>query len=159
MAKVTKKTDPKKPMKIIMTKVGKAPDRSKDGVELGFKKGKETRTYEKKDVRTGDPRYGKESMEKDTPGFVKEAQGKKQDIAYKDGKPFRAGTTTVLKEPDKFTTTVKVTPDIRPIKIKMSSSSGLKGEGKVKVKTAMPKKRLPPTVSWLKQQKRHERGH
>jgi len=157
MAKVTKNTDPKKPVRIKMVKVGPAPDKSKDGVELGFKKGKETRAYEKQDVRTGDVRYGAESKDKPTPGFVKEAQRKGQDIAYKDGKSYRAGTTTTLKEPDQFTTKIKVTPDIRPMKIVMYG--GGKAADKVKVKTKMPNKRLPPTVSWLKQQKKHERGY
>jgi len=157
MAKVTKNTDPKKPVRIKMVKVGPAPDKSKNGVELGFQKGKETRSYEKQDVRTKDPRYGSESSDKPTPGFVKEAQRKGQDIAYKDGKPYRAGVTTTTKEPDKFTAKIKVTPDVRPIKIVMPS--GGKGSEKVKVKTKMPSKRLPPTVSWLKQQKKHERGY
>jgi hypothetical protein len=157
MAKVAKKTDPKKPIRIKMVKVGPAPDKSKDGVELGFKKGAETRTYTKKTVNTGDERYGKEDVTKDAPGFVKEAQKKGQDFAYKNGLKYKAGETTTVKKPDSFTTKVKVTPDVRPVKIVMSKSGA--SQDKVKVKTKMPNKRLPPTVNWLKQQKKHERGY
>lgn len=157
MSKVAKKTDPKKPVRIKMVKVGPAPDKSKDGVELGFKKGAETRTYTKQTAQTGDPRYGKEDKTKEAPGFVKEAQKKGQDFAYKNGLKYRAGETTTEKKPDVFTTKIKVTPDVRPVKIMMSK--GVAPQDKVKVKTKMPSKRLPPTVSWLKQQKKHERGY
>jgi hypothetical protein len=157
MAKVAKKSDPKKPIRIKMVKVGSAPDKSKDGVELGFKKGSETRTYKKQTANTGDSRYGKEDKTKDAPGFVKDAQKKGQDFAYKNNLKYRAGETTTVKKPDQFSAKIKVTPDVRPLKIMMSKSGA--SQDKVKGKTNMPNKRLPPTVSWLKQQKKHERGH
>lgn len=160
MSKVAKNTDPKKKYRIVMTKVGKAPDKSKDGVELGFKRGAETTEYKAERTFTGNPAYGKESPKNKDASFIEEARAKKQDIAYdNEGKPYRAGQTTVIKKPDQFTTKIKVTPDIRPVKIQMVSSGGSKMADNIKSKTAMPKKRLPPTVSWLKQQKKHERGY
>lgn len=106
----------KKKIKITRTKVGPAPDRSKDGATLSFERGKETRKYTPADVRTGHKEYGKESPTKPTPGFVKKAQDAKQEIVHKNGLPFRAGHKETTKAPDKISYKIKVTPDIRPVK-------------------------------------------
>lgn len=106
----------KKKIKITREKVGKAPDKSGDGVSMSFERGKETRKYTPADVRTGNPAYGKESSTKSTPGFVKKAQDAKVDIVHKNGLPFRAGNTQTTKAPDKINYKIKVTPDIRPVK-------------------------------------------
>lgn len=110
--------DPRKKKKIKITreKVGKAPDKSGDGASLSFERGKETRKYTPVDVRTGHAAYGKESSTKPTPGFVKKAQDAKVDIVHKNGLPYRAGHTETTKAPDKISTHIKVTPDIRPVK-------------------------------------------
>lgn len=106
----------KKKIKITRTKVGPAPDKSKDGATLSFERGKETSKYTPADVRTGNPAYGKESQTKPNPGFVKKAQDAKVDVVHKNGLPYRAGTTQTTKAPDKINYKIKVTPDIRPVK-------------------------------------------
>lgn len=110
--------DPRKKKKIKVTreKVGKAPDKSGDGVSMTFERGKETRKYTPADVRTGHKEYGKESSSKPTPGFVKKAQDAKVDIVHKNGLPYRAGHTETKKAPDKINYKIKVTPDIRPVR-------------------------------------------
>jgi hypothetical protein len=111
-------TDPGKKKKITKTtvkKVGSAP-KKESGVEMTFERGKTTREYTPADVRTGDKRYGPESKTKPTPAFVKEAQAKKKDIVMKGGKPYRAGYTEVKEDAPKFSSKIKVTPDVRPVK-------------------------------------------
>lgn len=82
--------------------------------------GKETKTYTSSRALTGDPRYGKENPKgKDAP-FIEKAREKKQDIAYdKSGKTYRAGVTTVTKEPGKFTA-AKIAIDKPTIKLSKS---------------------------------------
>lgn len=113
----------KKKIKITRTKVGPAPDKSKDGATLTFERGKETRKYTPADERTGNKAYGKESSTKPTPGFVKKAQDAKIDIVHKNGLPFRAGHTETKKAPDKINYKIKVTPDIRPVKTTVTEES------------------------------------
>jgi hypothetical protein len=110
-------TDPgkKKKVKIKYTKVGKAPDRSTDGVTLSHERGKETKKYTPADVRTGHKEYGKESKTNPTPGFVKRAQSAQEDIVRKDNKPYRAGHTETTRTPDKIHAHVKITPDLRRV--------------------------------------------
>jgi len=85
-------------------------------VTLGFQKGSEKKEYTPTRVLSGHPEYGKESSSNKDAKFIEDARAKKEDIAYKDGKPYRAGTTTVTKTPDKFTTNVTVDkPNFKPV--------------------------------------------
>lgn len=118
----------KKKIKITRTKVGAPPDKSGDGATLTFERGKETRKYTPKDERTGSPAYGKESKTKPTPGFVKKAQEAKVDIVHKNGLPYRAGHTETKKAPDKIGYKIKVTPDIRPVKMTVTTESSSKAQ-------------------------------
>lgn len=146
-------TDPGKKKKIRI-KVGKAADKSGDGAEIHFSRGKEHRTYKEADVRTGHPDYGKESKSKTTPTFIKRAQEAKQDIVHKDGRPYRAGHKETVKEPDKFRVKIKVTPDIRPVEqIEHKSAEELRQ------KSGPVSKRRLERVEWLKgRNKRTESG-
>lgn len=103
------KSEHPKGSKVTFTKISKtskdkttkAVDYAKPNIVIG----KIAKTgYQKADnryVAEGAKSYGKESLSKETPGFVKDAQAKEKDIVMKDGKPFRAGYTTFKKEDDK----------------------------------------------------------
>jgi hypothetical protein len=113
-----KKKDPAKTTTVhVREKVGKAPDKSKDGVTMTAKKGETKKTYAAQDVRTGHKEYGKESKTKPTPQFIKDAQDKKKEIVIKNGKPYRAGTSTEKHEGPRLATKMNITPDIRPVKM------------------------------------------
>lgn len=103
-------------------------------VSQSFKRGAETRTYTKEVAYTGHPAYGKDNPSKPQPKFVTDAQSKKQDIAYHNGLPYRAGRTTTHKEPDRFATAIKVTPQIQMRTMKMTPIGGgeKKSAGKLK---------------------------
>ena len=160
MAKIIDPGKKNKSVKIKVQKVGPAPDKSKDGVELHHQHGKRTKTYVPADVRTGHTEYGKESKTKPTPGFVKEAQAQKKDIVVKDGKPYRAGHTQHMKQPDKIGIKIKVTPDIRPVKMTHHTEEDqTKGKEKMKQNFGKGPKRRLERVKWLKgRNKRTESG-
>lgn len=111
-------------------------------VTSGVAIGKTTKDYTPADVRTGHAAYGKESKTKPTPQFVKDAQAKKQDIVHKGGKPYRAGFTTIKKEPDQFKMSVKTTmPKLErktteTVTVKNPKPKGSRGE-------SFPKRKIP----------------
>lgn len=123
-------------------KKGPGDGGSGSGVSLAFKRGEETKTYTPSRALTGDKRYGKENPANKDAKFIEDARANKQDISYKDGKPYRAGTTTTSKSPDRVDvkipvkkpefkptsntpakTPAKKNPEVKPIK-KSSGSSG-----------------------------------
>ncbi len=77
------------------------PKKKKSNAEITLTRGKEEKTYTPARELTGDKRYGKENPKNKDAKFIEDARAKKQDIAYKDGKPYRAGNTEVKKSPDK----------------------------------------------------------
>jgi hypothetical protein len=100
--------DPKKKKAKTVTTYKVEPGKTTT-VEPTFKRGKETKTYDKARTFTGLKDYGKENPNNKDAEFIEEARRKKQDIAYdKEGKPYRAGHTTVTKAADKFSADVKV---------------------------------------------------
>jgi len=102
-------------MKTYSNKTGPGQPK-KSGVSLSFKRGAETKTYTPSRALTGDKRYGKENAENKDADFIEDARAKKQDIAYKDGKPYRAGVTTVKKDADKVDVQIPVNkPEIKKV--------------------------------------------
>ena len=89
-------------MKVYSNVTDPGKKKKSDGYPT-YTPGKETKTYTSSRALTGDKRYGKEDPKNKDAAFIEEARKKKQDIAYKDGKPYRAGTTTVTKEEGRFT--------------------------------------------------------
>lgn len=96
----------------MSTDPGPGPKKKKS-VTLNFKMGQSKRSFKAADERTGAASYGKESMTKSTPEFVKTAQKAGVDVAEHEGRPYRAGYTSITKEPDKFSISIeKTTPNI-----------------------------------------------
>lgn len=88
----------------------------KSNVTYNLERGKEKKEYKAERTLSGHPEYGKENASNKDAKFIEDARAKKEDIAYKDGKPYRAGTTTVTKTPDKFSMDVKVDkPNFKPV--------------------------------------------
>lgn len=120
-------------MKIRSNKIDppKKKKESSSSVELSIKPGKEKSTYTPARALTGDTRYGKEDASKKDAKFIEEARAKKQDIAYKDGKPYRAGTTTTTKEKDQVSITIKNDrPKIKNVPLTSSKPAEKKVEKK-----------------------------
>lgn len=137
------------------------PPKKKSTVQLRFQPGKTKKHYKPADVRTGDPSYGKESQTKPTPEHVVKAQKAGADIAEHNGKPYRAGYTTIEKTPNSVHVhSEKVTPHIP----KMAKSSTQIAQDKQKMaeihqKSGKSKKRRLPRVEWLSgNNKRTEAG-
>jgi hypothetical protein len=149
---------PSKIRKVVYEDTTPAP---KSEVKLGFERGKETRTYTPARTLTGDTRYGKENADSQDPEFVEDARKAKQDIAYKDGKPYRAGYTSVSKEPDKFTTKIDVHPKISRIKvIEEDAPQPKKSAEEIRQSRGVGKKRRLQRVPWLPgKNKRTESGY
>lgn len=104
-------------MKIRSNKID-PPKKKKTEAELTFKRGSEERTYTPARTLTGDKRYGKENTKNKDAKFIEDARSKKQDIAYKNGKPYRAGYTETKKNPDQVKVKMNVTPDIKKVEMK-----------------------------------------
>lgn len=83
--------------------------------------GKTKKTYTSGRSLTGHKDYGKENPKNKDAKFIEDARAKKQDIAYKDGKPYRAGYTTETREEGTFTPG-KIPIPKPTIKIKVTSS-------------------------------------
>jgi hypothetical protein len=128
---------------------------------MEFKRGGETRTYTKSDVRTGDKAYGKESSTKPTPEFIKKAQAAKVDIVHKDGLSYRAGHTKTEKKKDTHHVKIKLTPHLKMVKsVPHTGSSTTKGMDEIRQKSGSGPKRRMERVNWLKgRNKRTESGH
>ena len=123
-------------------------------VDLSHEIGRTKKTYKPADVRTGDPRYGKESMTKDTPDFVKRAQAAKQDIVHHEGKPYRAGHTSVSTDPLKVKIRISTKPDIRMHQTVPDTSTPA---SEIRQKGGKAKKRRLPHVDYLEKVKRNKR--
>lgn len=92
---------------------------------------KEKKEYTPTRALTGDKRYGKENSAGKDADFIEKARAKKQDIAYdKDKKPYRAGVTTVTKEPGKFTAAKVAIPT--PTRMSIKSNVVAKKKPEVK---------------------------
>jgi hypothetical protein len=129
--------------------------------KMEFKHGNTKKSYTKKDVRSGDPNYGKESKSKPTPEFVKKAQRAGVDTAEKNGKAYAAGETKSTKTSDQHKVRIKVTPVMKmhqihghTVKDQPAAKSNINqnfGKG--------PKRRLE-RVKWLKgRNKKTEAGY
>lgn len=129
--------------------------------QMQMKHGATKKTYTKKDVRTGDPNYGKESKTKPTPEFVKKAQRAGADHAEKNGKSYAAGETKHVKKPDHHSVRIKITPVLKMHQIHGTTVKET-GAGKDKIKQNFgqgPKRRME-RVKWLKgRNKRTEAGY
>ena len=113
----------------------------KQEAKLELKRGKETRKYSPIRELTGDPRYGKESPSNKDPDFVERARAAKVDVVRKDGKPYRAGVTTVTKEPDKVSSKIEVSSQIRKVQFAHADGTAPAEQKRVK-KISQPKRRL-----------------
>lgn len=135
--------------KHIVIKLNKPTGKSSG--ELQFQRGAETKNYVKKDVRTGDPSYGKESKTKDTPEFVKKAQRAGADFAEHKGKSYAAGETTTTKTPDKHIVKIKIHPEMKMVK-KVAVEPKETGAGKERInqKFGNAGRRRLERVEWLK---------
>jgi hypothetical protein len=127
--------------------------------EMKFGHGATKKTYIRKDVRTGDPNYGKESKTKPTPEFVQKAQRAGVDTAEKNGKSYAAGETKSVKTPDKHQVKIKVTPEFRMHVPHGKSKESGAGKNQIDQKFAGGPKRRLERVAWLKgRNKRTESG-
>ncbi len=146
------------PSKTMVIKLNKPTGKS--GGTLDFKHGAVKKTFQKQDVRTGDPNYGKESATKPTPEFVKKAQSAGAEHAEREGKSYAAGKATHVKNPDTHIK-IKIHPEMKMVVRKPSTASET-GAGKEDIhqkNSPGPKRRLE-RVAWLKgRNKRTEAGH
>ena len=144
----------------IKTKVVSLNKPEKDSpAQMEFKRGAEKKVYIKRDVRSGDPNYGKESKTKPTPGFVKKAQSAGVDFAEKDGKSYAAGTTTKIKTPDKHHVKVKITPEYKMHVPHGKHKETGKSMEQIRQANGPAQKRRLERVAWLKgRNKRTESG-
>jgi hypothetical protein len=128
--------------------------------EMKFGHGATKKVYVKKDVRTGDPNYGKESKTKPTPDFVKKAQRAGVDNAEKGGKSYAAGESKHTKTPDKHRVHVKVTPIMNMHVPHGKHKETGKGMDQIRQESGPSKKRRLERVQWLAgRNKRTEAGH
>lgn len=132
------KPTPKK--KVIGFKIKKTPGEVvKQGkpaeVKQEFTRGTSKSTYTPTKVETGHPAYGKPGggTDKEMNALMAESQRKRQDVTPHSSKglSYKAGTTTTVRTPAKFNTSINVTPTIRktnmerePIHEKAKTSSG-----------------------------------
>ena len=135
------KPDPKK--KVTGYKIKRTPGKV---VQQGkpaqlhhdFERGTSKSTYTPTKVETGHPAYGKPGggTDKEMNSLISEAQRKRQDVTPHSSKglSYKAGTTTTVKTPEKFNTSIKVTPKIQkvnvskePMAVKAKSGSGSTG--------------------------------
>lgn len=102
---------------------------------------KTTKTYTAEDARTGDKSYGRESLTKPTPGFVKQAQSEGKDIVKKDGKNFRAGRTDYSHD---YKLNVPVSkPDVKALKVTPTPTKSFSVIKKDKVAPAQKFGKIP----------------
>jgi hypothetical protein len=128
--------------------------------QMKFSHGSTKKVYVKKDVRTGDPSYGKESKTNPTPEFVKKAQRAGAETAEKGGKAYAAGENKSVKTTDKHHVKIKVTP-VMNMHIPHAKKPSETGAGKDNIKQSFGKgpRRRMERVAWLKgRNKRTETG-
>lgn len=166
-----------KPMEVVKgTFIAKRGTKVSGGSKTEFKKdpsttetktvvtpGKVTKSYEPADVRTGSPKYGKESLTKPTPQFIKDAQAEKKDIVTKNNLDYRAGYTKETKSPDQVSTTTKLVPGKisivkkKEVNVSEPKPAPARNSGGIKLM-----KRRADTVPWLTGKKanlKKEAGH
>lgn len=109
------------------------PKKKKSSVTMTVTPGKEKSEYKSTRVLSGHPEYGKEKASNKDAKFIEDARKKKEDVVYKDGKPYRAGTTTTTKEKDKVAIDVKVEhPKFKMVPAKEKGSFKEPGASKTK---------------------------
>lgn len=152
---------------MIAKRIKTVDPEKKSSVKLGFKRGKETRTYKPIRAFTGDKDYGKDNPSKKDPEFIEKARRSGVDIAYgKNGLSYKAGDTKTTKEPDQFSTELDFKPKIPKMVKPMPVESVKPSESKAKSKYSSgkgPKRRLP-RVDYLQgkgygRNKKTEAGH
>jgi hypothetical protein len=119
-------------------KVKKGSGKSQTTVELTLSRGTEKRKYTPASVETGHKAYGKVGSGGKVKSMLDRARSAGVDVAHDtDGKPYRAGHTTVTKSPDKVSATV----DLRPhIPQRQKGQMELQAKKKVSAKPAGKKK-------------------
>lgn len=134
--------------------------------EQSMQRGATSRSYQAKEIETGHPAYGKAvAISKRNPGLteaLKKAQMQKKDVAEYKGKPYKAGTTTVTKQPDKFkTSTSYKSPGLMFTEKKSVSVQKPGGASMARSKGSDSKRRLKHVeyLERLKKNKRTEAGH
>lgn len=134
-------------------------------VEMTHQRGTEKSTYTPATAETGHPEYGKTGSGSKVKIMLDKARERKEDIAYdKEGKPYRAGVTTVDKTPAKIGIKINHTPSI-PSRVKSKEELGVSPgptSGKMKVTSGSTKKRRLPHVDYLEKihkNKRTESGY
>lgn len=135
--------------------------KKKGSVTLHFQHGRSKKSFQKADVRTGDPNYGNESATKSTPEHVIKAQKAGADLAEHNGKPYRAGYSTIHKEPDTHSVKIEHSNHIpAPKKSAYETMQTRQGTAEIRQKSAPGPKRRLPRVSWLAgRNKRTESGY
>lgn len=121
------------------TKAGEVLQKGKTDTSMEFEREKVKKTYTPEKAETGHKAYGKAGggTDKEMNRLIKDAQEKKRDVTEYSSKGlhYKAGTTKTERTPEKFTTTMNVTPTIRKVNIektpiyekgKTSKSSKLK---------------------------------
>ena|SRR5688572_25651912 len=115
---------PKK--KIVGFKVKKTPgavvQKGKPAeVKMNFERDKVKKTYTPTTTETGNPAYGKPGggTDKEMNRLMADAQAKRRDVTdySSKGLNYKAGTTRTERTPEKFNTSIKVTPEIRKTNI------------------------------------------
>lgn len=128
--------------------------------EMKFGHGATKKVYVKKDVRSGDPNYGKESKTKNTPEFVKKGQRAGVEEVEHKGKSYAAGENKSTKTTDVHKVNVKVTPILNMHVPHGKNKETGKSLDQIRQENGPAKKRRLERVSWLKgRNKRTEAGH
>lgn len=137
------------------------PEKKKSSVTLKFQRGKHKKSFQKADVRTGDPSYGKESLTKATPEFISKAQKSGVDVVHHEGKAYRAGYETIHKTPDSHSVEIDSKPSIpKRAPSQMEVMQTRQSTDNIRQKSGTPTKRRLPRVEWLKgRNKKTEAGY
>ncbi|MGC3945343.1 MAG: hypothetical protein QM762_12655 [Chryseolinea sp.] len=87
--------------------------------DIGFEREKVKTTYTPTTIETGHKAYGKPGggTNKEMRALIADAQSKRRDVTdySSKGLHYKAGTTTVERTPEKFSTDIKVTPKIQKV--------------------------------------------
>lgn len=148
-------------------------ERPSVSLEHGLSIGKEKKTYTPARAFTGHAEYGKENPNNPDAKFIEDARKKKQDIAYdKDQKPYRAGVTTISKDPDKGFSKLTIhkgssTPgssvtkvDVKePVAGKMKQKFGIIPKRKIERVDYLRAKDAKGGISKERRRRKNESGH
>lgn len=148
----------KKKIRMKVVQVGDKPV-APSSHESTFKSGTEKRTFIKKDVRTGDPAYGKESSSAETPEFVRKAQSAGATHAEHNGKSYKAGDILSETTPHKIHTKIKINPSFKMV-VPVDADDDGAGKDRISQKSGPAGKRRLERVAWLQgRNKRTESGY